>query len=70
MGILERFEQRVERLIGSGLSQSESGEVQPVDIASELIKEIDDCATFAGFGKTVVQNDFSVDLASSDYERL
>ncbi len=70
VGILERFEQRVERLIGSDLSRTESGEVQPVDIASAIFQEIDDCATIAGIGQTVVHNAFTVDLSSEDYARL
>ncbi|MEY4347843.1 MAG: hypothetical protein RIS43_262 [Actinomycetota bacterium] len=70
MGILERFEQRVERLIGTNLSHAESGEVQPVDLASALIQELDDCATIAGVGQTIVHNLFSIDLSDSDYNRL
>ena len=70
MGILERFEQRVERLIGSNLSQAESGEVQPVDMASALIQELDDCATIAGIGQVVVHNSFAIDLAPSDFRRV
>lgn len=45
-------------------------EVQPVEIAAALAREVDDRAVIIGAGRTVVPNVFTVDLAPADFERL
>lgn len=70
MGILERFEQRVDRLVNGALIQAHEAEVQPIEIAAALLAETDDSAMIVGAGKTVAPNSFAIDLSPTDYERL
>jgi hypothetical protein len=44
--------------------------VQPVEIASALQRECDDRAAVVSRGRTMVPNDFTVELGDHDYERL
>lgn len=70
MGILERFEQRVDRLVSGAFARAFEAEVQPVEVAAALQRETDDRARAIGAGRTVVPNRFVVDLSPVDYERL
>jgi pSer/pThr/pTyr-binding forkhead associated (FHA) protein len=70
MGILDRFEQRVDRLVNGAFAKAFSAEVQPVEIAAALQSEVDDRAIIVGAGRTVVPNSFVIDLSSADYQRL
>lgn len=70
MGILERFEQRVDRLVNGAFARAFAAEVQPVEIAGALTNEVTDRAVIMGAGRTVVPNHFCVDLSPADYERL
>ncbi|MEY2634281.1 MAG: hypothetical protein RIS75_221, partial [Actinomycetota bacterium] len=70
VGILDRFEQRVDRLVNGAFAKAFAAEVQPVEIASALASEVDDRAVIVGAGRTVVPNSFTIDLSSADYERL
>ena len=70
VGILDRFEQRVDRLVNGAFAKAFAAEVQPVEIAAALTSEVDDRAVIVGAGRTVVPNSFTVDLSSADYQRL
>lgn len=70
MGILDRFEERVNRLVNGTFAKAFEAEVQPVEIASALQNEATDRAVIMGAGRTVVPNIYSIDLAPHDYERL
>src|ERR1035437_8331296 len=45
-------------------------ELQPVEVASAVQREMDDRAAIVAKGRTLVPNDFVVELAESDHERL
>jgi len=70
MGLLDRFEQRVDRVVNGAFAKAFKSDVQPVEIAAGLQREIDDRAAIVSRGRTVVPNVFAVSLASEDYERL
>ena len=70
MGILDRFERRLDRLVNGAFARAFKSEVQPVEIASALQRECDDRAAIVTRGRTIVPNAFTVDLSSTDYERL
>lgn len=70
MGILDRFEERVDRLVNGAFARAFASEVQPVEIASALQNEVTDRAIIVGKGRTVVPNHFTVDLSSEDFARL
>ncbi len=70
MGILDRFERRLDRMVNGAFARAFKSEVQPVEIASALQRECDDRAAIVTRGRTIVPNAFSVDLSPTDYERL
>lgn len=70
MGLLDRFEQRVDRAVNGTFAKAFKSDVQPIEIAAALQREIDDRAAIVARGRTVVPNVFAVSLASDDYERL
>ncbi|MGK5640524.1 FhaA domain-containing protein [Streptomyces sp. URMC 126] len=70
MGVLKRFEQRLEGLVNGTFAKVFKSEVQPVEIAGALQRECDNNATIWNRDRTVVPNDFIVELSGPDYERL
>lgn len=70
MGLLKRFEQRLEGLVNGTFAKVFKSEVQPVEIAGALQRECDNNATIWNRERTVVPNDFVVELSGGDYDRL
>ncbi|QDY77857.1 FhaA domain-containing protein [Streptomyces qinzhouensis] len=70
MGVLKRFEQRLEGMVNGTFAKVFKSEVQPVEIAGALQRECDNNATIWNRDRTVVPNDFIVELSTPDYERL
>ncbi|MFF2007688.1 FhaA domain-containing protein [Streptomyces sp. NPDC058195] len=70
MGVMKRFEQRLEGLVNGTFAKVFKSEVQPVEIAGALQRECDNNATIWNRERTVVPNDFIVELSTPDYERL
>lgn len=70
MGVLQRFERRIEEMVNRPFARAFKAEVQPVEIASALQRECDDRAAIVARGRTMVPNAFTVDLGAHDHERL
>lgn len=70
MGILERFEDSLDRMVSGAFARAFKAEVQPVEIASALQREIDDRSAIIDRDRTVVPNIFHVELSQHDYRRL
>jgi hypothetical protein len=70
VGVLQRFEQRLESLVNGAFARAFKAEVQPVEIASALQRELDNRAAIVSRERTMVPNRFVVQLASTDHERL
>lgn len=70
MGVLQRFERRLEGLVSGAFAKAFKADVQPVEIASALQRELDDRAAIVSKGATLVPNSFVVELSAHDYERL
>jgi hypothetical protein len=70
MGVLDRFEKRLEGLVSGAFARAFKAEVQPVEIASAVQREMDNHAAIVGPGRTFVPNDFVVELGTGDHERL
>jgi hypothetical protein len=70
VGLLDRFEQRLDRMVNGAFARAFKAEVQPVEIASALQREIDERAAVVSRGRTVVPNVFTVDLSPHDHDRL
>jgi hypothetical protein len=69
VGVLQRFERRLEGLVNGAFAKAFKSEVQPVEIASALQRECDDRAAPVSQGRVMVPNDFTVELGAHDYER-
>lgn len=70
MGLLDRFEQRVDRMVNGAFAKAFKAEVQPVELGAALQRELDDRAAIVSRGRTVVPNVFTITLSEEDYERL
>lgn len=70
MGVLDRFERRIETLVEGAFAKAFRAHVQPVEIAKALERELDDRAAIVGAGRTLVPNAFRVELSATDAERL
>ncbi|MFJ9148658.1 FhaA domain-containing protein [Streptomyces sp. NPDC102270] len=70
MGVMKKFEQRLEGLVNGTFAKVFKSEVQPVEIAGALQRECDNNATIWNRDRTVVPNDFIVELSTPDFERL
>jgi hypothetical protein len=70
VGVLQRFERRLEGLVEGAFARAFRSTVQPVEIASALQRETADRAAIVGAGRTLVPNDFVVELGTTDHERL
>lgn len=70
MGVLQRFERRVETLVNDAFARAFKAEVQPVEIASALQRECDNQAAIVARGRSMVPNAYVVELSPSDHDRL
>lgn len=70
MGLLERFEDSLDRLVNGAFAKAFKAEVQPVEIASALQREADDRAAVIDRQRTAIPNVFAVELSDHDYRRL
>jgi hypothetical protein len=70
VGVFDRFEKGIERAVNGAFAKAFRADVQPVEIASALRKAADDRSAVIGHGRTLVPNDFVVELGSTDHDRL
>lgn len=60
MGVLQRFERRLEGMIEGTFARAFKSELQPVEVASNVQREMDERAAIVAQGRTLVPNDFVV----------
>ncbi len=70
MGVLQRFERRIGGVVEGIFARAFKSEVQPVEVAAALQRELDDQAAVVGKDRTLVPNQFVVELGDHDYDRL
>ena len=70
MGIFERFEKKVEGAVNGAFARAFKGDVQPVEIAARLQRELDGEAKLMSRDKRLVPNEFVVGLSQHDYDKL
>lgn len=70
MGLLERFEDSLDRMVNGAFAKAFKAEVQPVEIAAALQREADDRAAVIDRQRTAIPNVFAVELSDHDYRRL
>jgi hypothetical protein len=70
MSLAQRFERRLEGMVGSAFARVFKGQVEPVEIGNALQREAMDKKAVMGSGQVLAPNRYRVTLSASDYERL
>ncbi|MGY4718874.1 FhaA domain-containing protein [Naumannella huperziae] len=70
MSVFDRFEKRIEGAVNGVFARAFKGDVQPVEIAARLQKELDSKAQILSRHRRLVPNEFVIELSQHDYDRL
>ena len=70
MGIFARCEKKVEGAVSGAFAREFKGDVQPVEIAARLQRELDAEAKLLSRDKRLVPNEFIVRLSQHDHDKL
>jgi hypothetical protein len=70
VSLAQRFERRLESLVGGAFARVFKGQVEPVEIGTALQREATDKRNVMGNGHIFAPNRYRVTLGPSDYERL
>jgi hypothetical protein len=70
MGMLQRFETRLEQLVSGAFARAFRSAVQPVEVAAALQREVDNSAQILSRNRRLVPNTFHVELSKADHDRL
>jgi hypothetical protein len=70
VGLLQRFESRLEQVVSGAFAKAFRSAVQPVEIAASLQREVDNSAQILSRDRRLVPNSFHVELSPSDHDRL
>jgi FHA domain-containing protein len=70
MSLAQRFERRLESVVGSAFARVFKGQVEPVEIGTALQREATDKRNVMGTGEVLAPNRYRVTLSPSDHERL
>jgi len=69
MGLLDKVERGIEKAVRGVFSTGSKAQVEPVEIASRLRREVDHKALTVAAGRTLVPNVFDVQLSDDDFSR-
>ena len=67
---LQRFERRLEGIVSGVFARAFKGDVEPIELAAALKREIDNTARILSRDRRLVPNHFTIELGPDDYERL
>ena len=70
MGMLQRFESRLEQAVSGAFAKAFRSAVQPVELAAALQREVDNSAQILSRNRRLVPNTFVVELSQVDHDRL
>jgi hypothetical protein len=70
MGILGRFEKKVEGAVSGVFARAFKGDVQPVEIVARLQRELDAESKLVSRDRRLVPNEFSIGLSQHDHDKL
>jgi hypothetical protein len=70
MGMLQRFESRLEHAVSGAFAKAFRSAVQPVELAAALQREVDNNAQILSRNRRLVPNTFRIQLSEMDYGRL
>ena len=69
MGLLDKVERGIEKAVRGVFSTGSKAQVEPVEIASRLRREVDHKALTVAAGRTLAPNVFDVQLSDDDFKR-
>src|SRR4051794_35119814 len=69
-GVLQRFERRLEGMVGLAFARVFKGKVHPAEIAKALQREADEQRSVLGEGRVLAPNVYEVRLGRVDYDNL
>lgn len=69
MGLLDKVERGIEKAVRGVFSTGSRAQVEPVEIASRLRREVDNKALTVAAGRTLAPNVFDVQLSDDDFKR-
>jgi hypothetical protein len=70
VGVLQRFERRLEGMVGLAFARIFKGKVHPAEIAKALQREADEQRSVMGEGRVLAPNVYVVTLGRTDFEHL
>jgi hypothetical protein len=70
MGVLQRFENKLEQFVSGTFARAFRSAVQPVEVAAALQREVDNSAQILSRNRRLVPNNFHVELSPADHDRL
>lgn len=70
MGVLQRFERKLEGAVGGAFARLFKGKVHPAEIGRALQREADEQKVVVGEGRVLVPNRYTVTLGETDYAHL
>ena len=70
MGMLQRFEMRLEHAVSGAFAKAFRSAVQPVELAAALQREVDNSAQILSRNRRLVPNTFHIELSPMDHDRL
>jgi hypothetical protein len=70
MGMLQRFESRLEQAVSGAFAKAFRSAVQPVELAAALQREVDNSAQILSRNRRLVPNTFTIELSPVDHDRL
>lgn len=70
MGAFNKIEKRLESVVNGVFARAFKGDVQPVEIAARLTKELDSEAKLLSRDRRLVPNEFVIGLSQGDYDQL
>lgn len=70
MGAFQRFESRLEQAVSGAFARAFRSNVQPVELAAALQRELDNSAQILSRRRRLAPNTFHLELSAGDYDRL
>jgi hypothetical protein len=70
VGVLQRFERRLEGLVEGAFARTFKSDLQPLEVGGAVQREMNERAAIVAQGRTLVPNDFVVEISEADGQRL
>src|SRR5699024_2174246 len=70
VGVLDRFEKGVERVVNGAFAKAFRSELKPVEIASAIRRDMEERTAGLARDRTVMLNTFIVQLSTKDYQQV